>query len=89
MLDTDMRTQIIESIYPLLPRVLQREVPEASETTRLMEDLALTSSTTLELLLELEEALDIQINVEDISEGDVTNLGALADYIAGHLITDE
>lgn len=89
MLDTDMRTQIIESIYPLLPRVLQREVPEASETTRLMEDLALTSSTTLELLLELEEVLDIQINVEDISEGDVTNLGALADYIAGHLITDE
>lgn len=89
MLDTDMRTQIIESIYPLLPRVLQREVPEASETTRLMEDLALTSSTTLELLLELEEVLDIQINVEDISEGDVTNLGALADYIASHLITDE
>lgn len=89
MLDTDMRTQIIESIYPLLPRLLRREVPEASESTRLMEDLALTSSTTLELLLELEEVLDIQINVEDISEGDVTNLGALADYIAGHLITDE
>jgi acyl carrier protein len=88
-LDTDLRTRIIESIYQLLPRVLRRDVPDATEETRLMEDLALTSSTTLELLLELEEALDIQINVEDITEGDVTTLGALADYIAGHLITDE
>jgi acyl carrier protein len=89
MLDTDLRERIIEAMYPLLPRVLRREVTGASESTTLMEDLGLTSSTTLELLLELEESLEIQINVEDISEDDVTTLGALADYISGHLLTDE
>lgn len=89
MLDTDLRPRILEAMYTLLPRVLRREVPGVSEQTTLMEDLGLTSSTTLELLLELEESLEIQINVEDIAEDDVTKLGALADYIAGHLLTDE
>jgi acyl carrier protein len=89
MLDTDLRERIVESMYPLLPKVLQREVPDASESTRLMEDLGLTSSTTLELMLELEESLGIEINVEDIGEDDVTTLGALADFIATHQLTGD
>jgi acyl carrier protein len=89
MLDTDLRPRILETMFNLLPRVLRRDVPGVSEQTTLMEDLGLTSSTTLELLLELEESLEIQINVEDIGEDDVTNLGALADYIASHLLSDE
>lgn len=89
MLDTDLRERIVESMYPLLPKVLQRDVPEPSEDTRLMEDLGLTSSTTLELMLELEEQLAIEINVEDIGEDDVTTLGALADFIATHQISAE
>jgi acyl carrier protein len=89
MLDTDLRQRIVESMFPLLPRVLRREVPGPTEQTRLMEDLGLTSSTTLELLLELEETLGIEINVEDIGEDDVTTLGALADFIATHQLTDQ
>jgi acyl carrier protein len=54
-----------------------------------MEDLGLTSSTTLELMLELEESLGIEINVEDIGEDDVTTLGALADFIATHQLTGD
>jgi len=88
MLDTDLRPRIIDTMHTLLPRVLRREAPDTSESTTLMDDLGLTSSTTLELLLELEDSLEIQINVEDIDEGDVTTLGALADYIAGHLIDE-
>jgi acyl carrier protein len=87
--DADLRTRIVESMYDLLPQVLRREVPTPTEQTRLMEDLGLTSSTTLELLLELEEKLEIQINVEEIDQQDVGTIGALADYIAGHLLTDE
>jgi acyl carrier protein len=89
MLDTDLRQRIVDSMYPLLPQVLRREVPAPSEDTRLMEDLGLTSSTTLELMLELEESLGIEINVEDISEDDVTTLGALANFIATHQLTDQ
>jgi acyl carrier protein len=89
MPDTDLRERIVESIYPLLPKVLQRDVPGLSEGTRLMEDLGLTSSTTLELMLELEESLEIEINVEDIGEDDVATLGALADFIATHQLTED
>lgn len=89
MLDTDRRQQILESMCSLLPRVLRREIPDAGADTRLMEDLGMTSSTTLELLLELEENLSIQINVEDIGEDDVTTLGALADFIAGNLLPEQ
>jgi acyl carrier protein len=88
MLDTGQRQRIVESMYPLLPQVLRREVPDASEDTRLMEDLGLTSATTLELLLELEESLEIQINVEDIAEDDVRTLGTLADFITANLLPE-
>ena len=89
MIDTGLRQRIVESMYDLLPAVLRQDVPEATESTRLMDDLGLTSSSTLELMLELEENLGIQINVEDIGEQDASTLGSLADFIAGNLLTDE
>jgi acyl carrier protein len=42
----------------------------------------------LELLLELEDSLDIQIDVEDIDGAAMTSVGDLADFIAGHAISD-
>jgi acyl carrier protein len=63
-------------------------VLEISENMRLMEDLGLISAATLELMLELEEALDIQIDVEEIEPTDLASLGALADFIAGHVAED-
>jgi acyl carrier protein len=85
--DAELRRRIVEQTYELVPRVLRREFPELSESTRLMEDLGLTSSTMLELMLELEESLELQINVEDLDE-DVNTIGRLADYIAGHLLDE-
>jgi acyl carrier protein len=75
-----------------LPKVLARDAEDAaleiSENMRLMEDLGLISAATLELMLELEEALDIQIDVEEIEPTDLASLGALADFIAGHVAED-
>jgi acyl carrier protein len=85
--DAQLRQRIVDETYALAPRVLRREFPELSESTRLMEDLGLTSSTMLELMLELEESLELQINVEDLDE-DVNTIGRLADYIAGHLLDE-
>jgi acyl carrier protein len=87
--DMDLRRRIVDEMYVLLPDVLRREFPDVSEETRLMEDLGLTSSTTLELMLTLEENLEIEINVEDIEEDDVGTIGQLATFIAGHLLTDD
>jgi len=84
-----MRQRIVDQMYALLPQVLDRELAGISEGTRLMEDLGLTSSTTLELMLGIEEELEVQINVEEIEQDDVGTVGALATYIAGHLLADD
>jgi acyl carrier protein len=89
MSDSDFRDRVMESIYVVVPEVLgpgAGHAHELSEQTRLMEDLSLTSAATLELILALEDALDIQIDVEEIQPDDLASLGALADFVAGHLV---
>lgn len=88
-LDRELRARVVENMSTLLPRVLRRELPGLSEETSLFDELGLTSVTTLELLLELEEALEIQVDVEDIDQDDLRSVGALADFVTGHAVTDE
>ncbi len=87
--DPGLRGRVVAATAALLPRVLRREVAPVGEDTRLMEDLGLTSASTLELLLELEEALGVEINVEDVEREDFATVGSLADYIAGHTLPAE
>jgi acyl carrier protein len=82
--DADLRQRVVDSMADVLPRLLQSEERDLPESTRLMEDLGLTSTTTLELMLELEDSLDIQIDVEDIDQENLASIGTLADYIATH-----
>ncbi len=87
--DSAFREQVMESIHVVLPKVLALDAGKTaglSEGTRLMEDLSMTSATTLELILELEDALEIQIDVEEIEPPDLASLGALADFVAGHMV---
>jgi acyl carrier protein len=89
MSDSALRERVMESIYVVLPDVLTRGADsglEFSEKTRLMEDLGMTSASTLELMLSLEDALDIQIDVEEIQPDDLASLGALADFVASHMV---
>lgn len=88
-LGTLTRDQVVSTICAVLSRVIRRELPPATEETRLMEDLGLSSSSTLELMLELEESLDIQINVEDIDRDDFRTVGTLAGFVVGHLLTED
>jgi acyl carrier protein len=92
MSDSALRERVMDSIHVILPRVLARDAQDAafelSDGMRLMEDLGLTSVTTLELMLELEDTLEIQIDVEEIEPADLASLGALADFIAGHMAAD-
>jgi acyl carrier protein len=88
-LDTVTREQVVTTICTVLPRVTRGELTVATEDTRLMEDLGLSSSSTLELMLELEDALEIQINVEDIDRDDFRTVGTLASFVAGHLLGEE
>ena len=81
---TALREQVLDAMRTVLPHVLQGAQCEISESVRLMEDLGLTSTNTLELMLEIEEVLDMVVDVEEITAADVQTLGALAGYIAAH-----
>lgn len=87
--DDTLRQQVVKSIGRLLPTVLDGEVPPASESTRLTEELRLTSSTTVALLLEVEEELDVQIDVEDLDQPDLATIGTLASYVAAHAVAND
>jgi acyl carrier protein len=76
--------QVFDCIGELLPRVLGRDLTAIAADTKLMAELGMRSASLLELLLELEVALDIQIDVEDIDENGMRSVGDLASFVAGH-----
>lgn len=86
--DTTFRERVVDTIRTVVPRITRQELVSVTEDTRLMEDLNLSSSSTLELMLELEDGLDIQINVEDIDRDDFRTVGTLADFVACNLLED-
>ncbi len=88
-LDPALRQEVVESICALLPQVLKREVTEVSEDSTLMENLGMSSTTALELVLELEERLEREISVEDLGREDFNTVGTLASYVAGNLLPEE
>ncbi|HKT04657.1 MAG TPA: phosphopantetheine-binding protein [Rugosimonospora sp.] len=86
--DTALRDRVVDTICAVVPRLTRQQLPTVGEGTRLMEDLNLSSSSTLELMLEIEESLEIQINVEDIDRDDFRTVGTLADFVAGNLLDE-
>ena len=86
--DPALRADIIDMIRELLPRVLKRELTDFSEDSALMEDLGMSSTTALELVLELEERLEREISVEDMGRENFATVGTLASYVAANLLPD-
>ena len=84
-----LRQQIVASIVELLPTVLKRQMDSVDEDTNLMHHLGLSSTTALELVLMLEESLEREISVEEMSRDDFDTVGTLATYIAGNLIDED
>jgi 3-oxoacyl-[acyl-carrier-protein] synthase-3 len=81
---TALRTQVVDTLGVLLGRMLGGDLPDMSEQTRLFDELGLSSSKTLELLLSLEDELDLQVDVEEIDRRDLASLGSLADFVVAH-----
>lgn len=87
-LDVTLRQRVFDTVRLTLPRVLGREIPVITDSTELRGDLGMRSATTLELLLELEDSLEIQIDVEEIGQGKMNTIGDLADFVALHSTMD-
>lgn len=80
---TGLRERVVDAMTALLTRILRRDAP-VTEQMALMDELGLSSSLGLELLLELEEELSIQIDVEDLDTEQMYTVGDLATYVATH-----
>ena len=80
----DTRQRVVNSIGTLLPGIINQAATALPENTRLFEELGLSSSKTLELLLALEEDLDIHVDVEEIDQRSLESIGSLADFVAEH-----
>ncbi|MCE7003216.1 phosphopantetheine-binding protein [Kibdelosporangium philippinense] len=74
-------THTVEAIRAALTEVLNRDLPELDQTTRLFEDLHLDSTSVLELLMALEDALDIEVDPDELRAEDFTTVESLAEYV--------
>jgi acyl carrier protein len=82
-LDGEFRQQVVDTMTTVLARLLNHTEP-VTEDMRLMEDLDLSSTFGLELMLELEDQLLILIDVERMDQDQMKTVGDLATFIAGH-----
>jgi 3-oxoacyl-[acyl-carrier-protein] synthase-3 len=81
---TDLRTRVVDTLAVLLGRLLGGDLPAVSEDTRLFDELGLSSSKTLELLLALEDELDLQVDIEEIDRRDLASVGSLSDFVVAN-----
>jgi acyl carrier protein len=82
-LDPEFRQQVVDAMTTVLDRLLDRSEP-VTEDMRLMEELGLSSTLGLELMLELEDQLMILIDVELLDGDQMKTVGDLATFVAGH-----
>jgi acyl carrier protein len=82
-LDPEFRQQVVDTMTTVLDRLLDRSEP-VTEGVRLMEELGLSSTLGLELMLELEDRLEILIDVEQMDGDQLKTVGDLATFVAGH-----
>jgi acyl carrier protein len=82
-LDGEFRQQVLDTMTTVLARLLDRAEP-VTEDMRLAEELGLSSTFGLELLLEVEDQLMILIDVEVMDPDQMKTVGDLATFVAGH-----
>ncbi len=82
-LEGEFRQQVVDTMITVLTRLLDRADP-VTEDMRLMEELGMSSTLGLELLLEVEDQLLILIDVELLEQERMSTIGDLATFIAAH-----
>jgi acyl carrier protein len=82
-LDGEFRQRVLDTMTTVLARLLDRAEP-VTEDMRLMEELDLSSTFGLELLLQVEDQLMILIDVEAMDADQMKTVGDLATFVAGH-----
>ncbi len=75
------RSEIVAHLRIALSAVLNREVGELTPAARLFEDLALDSTSVIELLMSLEDTIGLEIDPDDLGPEVFQTIGSLTEYI--------
>ena len=65
-----------------LVETLGHDLPDIGEDTKLFDDLSLDSTSILGLMVNLEDALEIEIDPDSISEDHFATFGSLTGFLA-------
>ncbi|MGW2817234.1 acyl carrier protein [Streptomyces sp. NPDC001415] len=76
------RDRIVAAISDALTEVLDYDLPQLGEESRLFDELGLDSTGVFEMLMRLEEALDIEFDTDSLEMAHFTSVRSLADFIA-------
>jgi acyl carrier protein len=82
-LDAEFRQQVVDTMTTVLAQLLDRAEP-ITEDMSLMQELKLSSTLGLELLLRVEDQLEILIDVELMDQDQMRTVGDMATFVAGH-----
>jgi acyl carrier protein len=82
-LNAEFRQQVLDTMTTVLTRLLDRAEP-VTEDMSLMDELRLSSTLGLELLLQVEDELEILIDVELMDTDQLKTVGDMATFVAGH-----
>jgi acyl carrier protein len=75
------RTEIVNHLRISLSAVLNREVSDLTPQSRLFEDLAMDSTSVIELLMSLEDTMGLEIDPDELGPEVFRTVGSLTDYI--------
>lgn len=70
-----------KDVIRVLEQVLGQELPEATGDTRLFEELSLDSTSTLEVLMRIEEDLGGSFDPESLEPEHLTSVASLTGFI--------
>jgi acyl carrier protein len=77
----EYQQRVADTMTTTLTRLLDRAEPVTVDM-RLMDELGLSSTLALELLLECEDELEILIDVEQMDQDQMKTIGDLATFVA-------
>jgi acyl carrier protein len=80
-----MTSRPLTAVTAALRRVLDDDGTPIEPGTRILDELGLDSTTVLQLLVEIEDALDVEFDADSLGPEDFATVQALSDYAEGQL----
>ncbi|WP_158895863.1 acyl carrier protein [Amycolatopsis anabasis] len=82
--ETADRERVVAGIITALGNVLEEEVPDLREDTRLA-DVGLDSTGVLELLMQLEETLGVEFDTDNLEMSHFESVDSLAGFVTAEM----